>query len=418
MNILFCVPEKITPKLGKPKVYMEISAALQGLGCSCNLVGIDEIAPEIDKYIQHSEADKYYRKRLRQYIKKNGSSYDVIEYEYTYLPYRRSEFPSNTLMVARSVLLLHHQMNISLPVFKGLPFLIRNSLEYFKDIKSKNNQITLHDYRDICKIHVGTALRHTLVSNKIDQKIEYGSTTMEEADLVMVSNEFDKEILTAHGISSKKIYTLPFGLSTERYHELSTASVGAYDPPVIAFVGTWDFRKGGATDIPKIAEKIIKNHPLVKFRFLGTKGLFSTKNEVLAHFRPSIQANIEVIPEFEPAELPGYLKDATLGIFPSYYEGFGFGILEMLASGLPVFAYHVPGPPEMLSEEYLVPSGQWKLLAQKVISLLKDPAEMISRRQWALSRAAEFNWDKIAQKTLTLYEKKIIEIRDFNSKII
>ena len=49
----------------------------------------------------------------------------------------------------------------------------------------------------------------------------------------------------------------------------------------------------------------------------------------------------------------------SAGAFPSHCEGFPFGVLEMLAAGLPVVAYRAPGAPMMIGgQERAKPLGQ------------------------------------------------------------
>jgi len=168
----------------------------------------------------------------------------------------------------------------------------------------------------------------------------------------------------------------------------------------------YQLRKG-SDDIPRIAKSVIEAHPSAHFRLLGTKGLFQTRREVLAHFPRSLRSQIEVVPRFEPERLPDLLADAHLGIFPSYYEGFGFGVLEMMAAGLPVIAYDAPGPPEMVPDSLLVPCGDWKAMATITISLLNDSDELKARRKQAQDRAEDFDWDRIGKERLRHYQDSL-----------
>jgi len=110
------------------------------------------------------------------------------------------------------------------------------------------------------------------------------------------------------------------------------------------------------------------------------------------------------VPHFDPDDLPELLSRATVGICPSYFEAFGFSVLEMLAAGIPVVAYRSPGPTVMLSDEYLVPRGDRKEMSRRVLSLLQDADKLSLARTHARHQASRFNWEDIARTTLSLYD--------------
>ena len=136
-------------------------------------------------------------------------------------------------------------------------------------------------------------------------------------------------MLIRSGVLADKIVVFPFGLSDDRAAAFGRLPCERGHQNVVAFVGTFDWRKGaavcqhhadGATSVPG-----------VKFRLLGTRGMYAT--DVARHFPKSLNRHLEVVPTFEPPSLLNLLSDCALGFFPSYIEGFGFGVLEMLAAG-------------------------------------------------------------------------------------
>ena len=52
---------------------------------------------------------------LRDFLRRSAADYDVVEYDHTYLPYPRSDFPRGPLFVARCVLLHHHFLTTPFP---------------------------------------------------------------------------------------------------------------------------------------------------------------------------------------------------------------------------------------------------------------------------------------------------------------
>jgi glycosyltransferase involved in cell wall biosynthesis len=123
---------------------------------------------------------------------------------------------------------------------------------------------------------------------------------------------------------------------------------------------------------------------------------------------------IRIVPSFASAELPELLAAAAVGAFPSYIEGFPFGVLEKLAAGLPVAAYDVPGPREMLKElpnQLLTPLGDTESLGAKVSSLLKLPlAEYARLSKDCEILANKYRWLDVAERTLQTYEEALAKL--------
>ncbi|MBY0461085.1 MAG: glycosyltransferase, partial [Gemmataceae bacterium] len=195
---------------------------------------------------------------------------------------------------------------------------------------------------------------------------------------------------------------LPYGLFPERLAAFVPRQNPLPDPPRLAFVGTFDPRKG-MREWPALADAVARAHPAAAFRLIGTSGLVPTADGVRAHFPARLRPRVEVVPRFEPADLPGVLADCSLGVFPSHCEGFGFGVLEMLAAGLPVVAYRAPGPPAMLPPENLMPKGDGAAVGRRAAALLGDPDELRAARRAARARAEQFRWDEIAARTAEVY---------------
>jgi glycosyltransferase involved in cell wall biosynthesis len=357
LRMLFCSPVPVDLRLGAAKVYVEVAAAVRQLGCETTVVGPDETGP------------------LRDYLRAHAAQYDVVEYEHNRLPFPRSDFPARTLFVARSVLLTHHHLDLPIPLRPGL------------------------------RARVGHWLFGRSRRRRVERFAAAATTTCREADLVNVPNPDDVVALAAHGVPSENVLVLPFGLTADRRAALARAAA-APPTPTIAFVGTFDPRKG-MRDFPQIVGQVCNAIPAARFKLIGTRGMLHTADEVMAVFPHRFRPRIEVIPAFDPADLPGLLAGCAVGVFPSAIEGFPFSVLEMLAAGLPVVAYRVPGPPVMLPDDYLASRGDTATVADKLIALLGDPARLTAARAWAMARAADFRWEDIARRTLDRYSREL-----------
>lgn len=375
MKILFCSPNPLVEELGASKVLIGIAEELNRLGWSCKFIEPSDLLGETWTKLQRRDLYRYiieYAEHLRQYLHQHASEYDVVDYDHIYLPYPRTEFAPRTLLVARSVLLAHYLKSIALPQ----PITWRATVRSWLKGKAEKDE-----------------------RSKI---VECAGLTVRQADLVNVSNHNDKAELVRCGISPEKIIVLPYGLSDKRRILFDIVTSEPSLNPIVTFVGTFDNRKG-STDIPVIFEGIFNRLLKVRFRLLGTG---RTVQNVLANFPKWMTQYIEVIPSYSSEELPKLLAPCSVGIFPSYFEGFPFGVLEMLAASVPVIAYNSPGAPMMLSSEYLVPPGDTDSLSAKVITLLSNPDKLADAQALAKQRSQQFSWQKIAKKTTKIYLKK------------
>lgn len=377
MRILFCDKGKPTIGMGASKVILELADALNLLGDECSVIGSDEIigVPNATSNVE------VFIPALREFLRRNAHRWDVIEYNHEELPYPRTDFASDVLMVARSVLLVHHLERIKLPDRPGLKYAVRKVIYSARDRK------------------------------RVEGRIRRAGLTIESADLINVSNRHDRIELLGRGVPDEKIITLPYGMSETRRQLFNQVSdVIPSGPPTIAFVGTFDYRKG-AREIPEIWKRVKAAVPQARLRLLGTAGLMQSEAEVRACFSSGANESIEVYPRFDPKLLPQLLNDCSVGMFPSWLEGFGFGVLEMLAAAIPVVAYDAPGPPEMLGPEDLVAPGNINALADRLIHWLTHPHELQRARTEARDRSRVFNWKSIAEQTRKAYEKSLQSLR-------
>jgi glycosyltransferase involved in cell wall biosynthesis len=123
---------------------------------------------------------------------------------------------------------------------------------------------------------------------------------------------------------------------------------------------------------------------------------------------------IEIVPEYQPDQLPDLLTSATVGAFPSYAEGFGLGLLEQLAAGIPTVAYDAPGPRSILGStlpELLVPVGDFGNLSKALIAILSaDRAQYLQLVERCRQTASAFSWPLIARETAAQYETHLTRV--------
>ena len=367
-RILLCSPVVVTPRLGGAKVYIEAAEGYRRAGWEVTLVGPDDVAKGRSPEDGRTQAD-----HLREFLREHAQEYDVVEYEHDQLPFPRTDFPSDPLLVARSVLLTHCVVEARIPPRFGL------------------------------RPWVGQWVKGPGTRRRANRQIQRANQTLASADFISLCNAGEREALLAHGHSTEKIRVIPFGLFPERFQAFQANPEVPAGPPRIGFVGTFDPRKG-MREFPTLVDRVLSRYPEALFRLVGTAGMVVDAAGVLRCFPRRSWANLDVHPRYDPAELPRLLSDLWLGVFPSSVEGFPFGMLEMLAAGLPVFSYNVPGPPEMLPASWLVPRRDALSLSERVLTMLGDPQSLRTARAQARERASQFNWEDVARRTLAEYQ--------------
>ncbi|WP_010232530.1 glycosyltransferase family 4 protein [Gillisia marina] len=382
MKIALCSKGNFSLEKGFTKNRIELAEALHKLGWETVMVDKQKLGiPSKEKYNakKHSTA-------LKEYLINNCYQFDVVLYEYDTLPFNRNLFDKNTLFVARPAILDFH----------------------FSRIKFRYNLKT--KIARLIRLFVNRIHGNNIDTEALYKKIEY---SLNQSDLIQVQNTKDRNLLITRGFNSNKIIIVPNGISSDRISMFKPNSNKYQEPFILAFVGTFDFRKG-AMDFSDILSDLKNRFPSIKLKLLGT---IYTADWVFNFFPKKHHSCIEVIPKFKSEDLPELLKDCTMGFFPSYLESFGFGALEMMCAGLPVVAYKSPGPSDFILPELLVPTGDRKALSKKIIALLENKEELKKKSKKAREIVVRnYCWEDIA-KDVDVHYKYHFSKRGYAYKI-
>ncbi len=103
----------------------------------------------------------------------------------------------------------------------------------------------------------------------------------------------------------------------------------------------------------------------------------------------------------------GVYRRASLSLLTSRYEGFGLVVAESLAHGCPVVSYDLKyGPADIIADGvdgFLVPSGDVKGLARRIVEVLSDDGLHGSLSEAALRAAARFSPDAFVARWSKLF---------------
>ena len=102
-------------------------------------------------------------------------------------------------------------------------------------------------------------------------------------------------------------------------------------------------------------------------------------------------------------------QDSSIFVLSSRFEGFGLVLVEAMACGLPVVSFDcLAGPDEIITDGHdglLVPSGDVKVLAQKLKLLMADVELRKRLAQNAIQSAQRYNMNQISEQWVDLFNQ-------------
>lgn len=117
-----------------------------------------------------------------------------------------------------------------------------------------------------------------------------------------------------------------------------------------------------------------------------------------------IGAAVTWVEDASDETLANWYSRASVLVFPSLYEGYGWPVLEAMAFGLPVVSSNAGSLPEVAGDAApcLAPDDI-DGFAREVDALLRDPALARGRADAGLARAGQFNLENFARAMASAY---------------
>jgi glycosyltransferase involved in cell wall biosynthesis len=175
--------------------------------------------------------------------------------------------------------------------------------------------------------------------------------------------------------------------------------------PYILFSGRWEPRKNILGTIEAFA-RVKKENPSNLKLVLTGKRTWSAReaDELIA--RHGIQSEVIDLGKSPLEELPALYGGAQALVFASFWEGFGFPIVEAMACGTPVITSNVSSMPEVAGDAaLLVDPHSIDEIAAAIHNITNQPRLREELKVKGLARAQQFSWETTARQTLAAYQQ-------------
>ena len=233
---------------------------------------------------------------------------------------------------------------------------------------------------------------------EIDKKL---IDVLDRADiLIAVSYNTKSDLMRYYGVPDSKIHVIYSGVDTLFAPNLQTMMPRE---KYILFVGTLEPRKN-IDGLIKAFDWLKKESGIEhKLYIVGMKG-WMFEDIFKAYEESNFKSDIVFTGSKRGEDLRKLYSEASVFVYPSFYEGFGFPIVEAFSSGVPVVTSKTSSCGEVGGESaLLIDPNNYREIGEAILRLIRDENLRKEFIQKGINRAKEFTWTNTAKRFVKLF---------------
>jgi glycosyltransferase involved in cell wall biosynthesis len=232
----------------------------------------------------------------------------------------------------------------------------------------------------------------------------------QRANIILTPSENTKQdIINCYGVDCNKIKVIYPGLSSMFYkidNEQLTIDKAKIKEKYsltnnfILFLGTIEPRKNIIGLIEAYEQSYTTLFDPLYLVIAGADG-WHTKAIYERAKKSPLKEHIKFIGYVDAKDKPALYSMASLFIYPSFYEGFGFPVLEAMAMGTPVITSNRSSLPEVAqSSAYLINPNKPTEIATAITQLMTKKKLKQYFKNKGIEQSKKFNWENAAKEFL------------------
>ncbi len=235
--------------------------------------------------------------------------------------------------------------------------------------------------------------------------------TYEAWRVICCSDYMVQHVKWAFGLPSDKLSMVPNGVSPQSYDALEKQDLRQFrlkyalpNEKIVLYVGRLVYEKGIHILINAIPKVLAKTD--AKFVIAGTGYMQEQLTTIVRSM--GLEHKVLFTGFVDEETLMKLQKVSDVSVVPSLFEPFGIVALEAMASKSPVVVSDTGGLSEIVEHDvtgFKAYSNNTDSLAFGITKILQEPSYAKALRENAYKKILEkYDWDKIAQQTIRMYE--------------
>ncbi|MBU0648045.1 glycosyltransferase family 4 protein [Patescibacteria group bacterium] len=243
--------------------------------------------------------------------------------------------------------------------------------------------------------------------------------------VIAISEHAKQDIIKNFAVPAEKIEVIYHGIDTKQFCRLSREKIDKFKQEhrlpdkYILNIGT-NYPHKNLINLLQAFRQFVKIHPEY-YLVLAGNNHYRLGNKYLAEYLKPVQNRVIRYGYVDDEDINALFNGASMFVFPSLYEGFGFPVLEAYASEVPVVCSDATSLPEVASEAaMLIDANKSKNIFKAMDQLITNNNLQNKLIEAGKEQVKKFSWDKCVKETYQAYYRTIdqpvsIMVKDNNN---